>query len=95
MNSLKDLLAQKEALEAEIAQAIKSQKKEAIAQVKELIAEYSLTVSDVFGSEKKSKSAAKSPVAAKYRDPVSGQTWTGRGRAPKWMDGQDRGKFAI
>lgn len=24
-------------------------------------------------------------VAAKYRDPVSGVTWTGRGRLPKWV----------
>jgi DNA-binding protein H-NS len=44
------------------------------------------------------KSAAKSSggkVAAKYRDPATGQTWTGRGKAPKWIDGKDRSAFLI
>lgn len=34
-------------------------------------------------------------VAPKYRDPVSGNTWTGRGKAPKWIDGQDRTPFLF
>lgn len=34
-------------------------------------------------------------VAPKYRDPVSGNTWTGRGKAPKWIEGQDRAPFLI
>ena len=39
-------------------------------------------------------------VAPKYRDPSSGQTWTGRGRMPKWMEaqiaaGKDREEFLI
>lgn len=36
---------------------------------------------DIFGDGKKWKR----PVSAKYRDPKSGKTWTGRGRSPKWM----------
>lgn len=27
----------------------------------------------------------KSVVPAKYRNPETGETWTGRGRAPRWM----------
>jgi len=34
-------------------------------------------------------------VAPKYRDPATGKTWTGRGKAPKWIDGKDRSKFLI
>jgi DNA-binding protein H-NS len=34
-------------------------------------------------------------VAPKYRDPATGQTWTGRGKAPKWIQNEDREKFAI
>ena len=34
-------------------------------------------------------------VAAKYRDPATGQSWTGRGKAPKWIDGKDRAQFLI
>ena len=34
-------------------------------------------------------------VAPKYRDPATGKTWTGRGRAPTWLDGKDRAQFLI
>ncbi|WP_438947144.1 H-NS family nucleoid-associated regulatory protein [Trinickia soli] len=32
---------------------------------------------------------------AKYRDPVSGATWSGMGREPRWIAGKDRTAFAI
>ncbi|WP_373321143.1 H-NS histone family protein [Paraburkholderia flagellata] len=39
---------------------------------------------------------AKRTVAAKYADPKTGATWTGRGRAPAWIrDVKDRSKFLI
>nr|WP_279636670.1 H-NS histone family protein [Paraburkholderia aromaticivorans] len=31
----------------------------------------------------------------KYRDPSSGATWSGRGRAPGWLAGKDRTAFEI
>ncbi|TCK96972.1 H-NS histone family protein [Paraburkholderia sp. BL9I2N2] len=38
----------------------------------------------------------KGPQPAKYRDPKSGATWSGRGPAPAWMSGaKDRAKFLI
>ncbi|SAK54915.1 histone family protein nucleoid-structuring protein H-NS [Caballeronia hypogeia] len=37
---------------------------------------------------------SKSALPAKYRDPKSGATWTGRGPAPKWLaSAKDRTKF--
>ncbi|MEM5340064.1 H-NS family nucleoid-associated regulatory protein [Paraburkholderia azotifigens] len=36
------------------------------------------------------------PQTPKYRDPKSGATWSGRGRAPAWLSGaKDRSKFLI
>lgn len=36
------------------------------------------------------------PQAAKYRDPATGTTWSGRGRAPAWIaDAKDRTAFLI
>ena len=32
---------------------------------------------------------------AKYRDPASGATWTGRGKPPGWIRGKDREGFLI
>jgi len=40
--------------------------------------------------------AAKSVGAAKYRDPKTGATWTGHGRAPGWIAGvKDRTSFLV
>ena len=36
------------------------------------------------------------PQPAKYRDPKSGATWSGRGRAPEWLaSAKDRSRFLI
>ncbi len=34
-------------------------------------------------------------VPPKYRDPATGQTWTGRGKPPLWIAGKDRLQFLI
>ena len=34
-------------------------------------------------------------VAPKYRDPSTGKTWTGRGKAPLWLAGKDKASFLI
>ena len=34
-------------------------------------------------------------VAPKYRNQATGETWTGRGKPPKWIQGQDRDQFLI
>ncbi|MDP4614227.1 MAG: H-NS histone family protein [Limnohabitans sp.] len=95
--SYKELLQKREALEQEIAQARQNEIASAVAKVRELVAEYGLTAQDVFPGRGTKSSAPKSAskVAAKYRDPATGQTWTGRGKAPKWIEGQDRTPFMI
>ena len=34
-------------------------------------------------------------VAAKFRDPETGKTWSGRGREPIWIKGKNREEFKI
>jgi DNA-binding protein H-NS len=94
MTTVAQLLAQKAALEAQIEAARKAENAEAIAQVKALIAEHGLTQLDVFGGAKRGRKASGSG-AAKYKDPISGNTWSGRGKAPKWIEGQDRSQYSI
>jgi DNA-binding protein H-NS len=95
--SYKELLQQREALELAITQARQNEISAAVAKVRELVAEFGLTVQDVFPgrASKVGASKAVSKVAAKYRDPATGQTWTGRGKAPKWIEGRDRTPFVI
>jgi DNA-binding protein H-NS len=96
-SSYKELLAQREALEQAIAQARQNEIVSAVAKVREVVAEYGLTAQDIFPARggKSAGPKAVSKVAAKYRDPATGQTWTGRGKAPKWIEGQDRTPFVI
>jgi len=95
--SYKELLAQREALEKAIAIARQTEISSAVAKVRELVAEFGLTPQDIFPTRgvKSGVVKASGKVAPKYRDPSTGQTWTGRGKAPKWIDGKDRSQFVI
>ena len=95
MTSYKELLKQREDLEQQIQQARKNELADAVGKVRALVAEYELTADDIFPPARARSSSAGSKVAAKYRDPATGQTWTGRGKPPKWIQDQDREKFVI
>lgn len=94
MATLAELIAQKEALEEQIKQKRHAELKETIAQVKTIIKSYGLTVHDLFGKAKASKKSS-GTVTAKYRDPQTGATWSGRGRSPKWLEGKNAADFLI
>ena len=65
----------------------------ALEQIRALIIEHKLLPSDL-GFTMPDKRYP-TTVAAKYRDPSTGVTWSGRGRAPKWIQGEDRAKYEI
>ena len=94
MSQYKDLLKQREELEAKIAEARNAEVASAIAQVRQLVLDYSLTERDVLGGVRTS-SAKGSTVAPKYKDPVTGATWTGRGKPPRWIADKEREQFLI
>lgn len=97
MSSYKDLLKQRELLEQQISEARHRELADAVAKVRAIVEEFGLTQQDVFPTGRtRSTSAAKgNKVAAKYRDPATGATWTGRGKAPRWIQDQDRAQFEI
>ncbi|MBO9678435.1 MAG: H-NS histone family protein [Acidovorax sp.] len=96
MNSYKELLAQRDALEKQIHAAREAELKGAIAKARELIAQFGLNEADIFGKAKAAgERKAANPVAPKYRNPATGATWTGRGKPPLWIAGQDRAQFQI
>jgi DNA-binding protein H-NS len=87
MTTLKDLLAQKAALEEEIQTTQKRDRSEAIAKVKTLMHEYDLSVSDLSGKSisKLGVASKGGKVAPKYRDLATGNQWSGRGLQPNWL----------
>jgi DNA-binding protein H-NS len=82
---LGDLLAQKAALEKQIVEMQRAERAEAIDRVKALMAEYGLTLADIGSRPAAAPKRALSKVAAKYRNPATGDTWSGRGLKPKWL----------
>lgn len=94
MPSYQELLAQREQLDKQIKEAIQREKADGIAKAKAIIEQYGLEASDLF-SRKASARGPSGKVAPKYRDPATGETWTGRGKAPKWIEGKDRSVFSI
>ena len=94
MSSYKDLLAQREQLDKQIKEAIAREKIDGITKAKLIIEQYNLSASDLFSRKAGGKSTG-NKVAPKYRNPANGETWTGRGKAPKWIEGKDRSHFLI
>ncbi len=88
------------ALQAE-ADALRAQElKAVIADLRAKVAEYGLTEQDVFGRRRapraKRTAATKGASVPKYRDPKTGATWSGRGRAPVWIAKvRNRDRFLI
>ena len=86
MATLQELIAQKEALEAEIARTREKTRADAIAQVRSLMEEHRLTISDLSNrAVVKARAGKGAKVAAKYRDAATGDSWSGRGLQPKWL----------
>jgi DNA-binding protein H-NS len=92
MERYKELLAQKEQLEKMIAEARNIEAAAALEKVREAVAEFGFTPEDVFGKRRRNTRIA---VAPKYRNPETGDTWSGRGRAPRWLEDQDLERFRI
>lgn len=95
MASYRELLKQREALQREIEAARELEVADAIEKVRAIVREYALTPDQVFAPSKEKHGSKSRAKRAKYRDPVSGTTWSGVGREPSWMRGQPREPFLI
>lgn len=90
MTTYKELLAQKAELDKQIAAAQKLAAKQALEDVRATIQEFGFSVQQVFPWTPEKKKAP-----AKYMDPNTGKTWSGRGKTPKWLQGKDLTQFAV
>jgi DNA-binding protein H-NS len=99
MPSVNELLAQKAAIEQQIADARRAEHADAVAKVRALMAEHGLTLADL-ASKSAAPKRAGAKVAPKYRNSSTGDTWSGRGLQPKWLkaalaSGKTIGDFTI
>lgn len=90
----------------EQAEAIKAKKASAtLDRIVELMNDSGVTIADIEahlgGKKRGAKTSRKTPagtatVAAKYMDPKTGATWSGRGRAPSWIaSAKNRNRFLV
>lgn len=95
MPSYKQLTAQLEKLHKEVAAAREKEVAETIAEIKEKIAEYDITPEELGFSSRQTGPVRRKPLPPRYRNPKTGETWSGRGRAPGWLNGKNRERFLI
>lgn len=97
MSSYKELLAQREKLEKQIEEAKAHEYAEVLNEIKQKMADYGITLAELGGGRGKYSKVARprAGVAPKYRDPATGSTWSGRGKPPRWIAGQNRDQFLI
>lgn len=81
-------------LQAKAEEARRAEVTAARAQIQSIMKEFGLSVADIAGTPKVPK-AARKPVEIKYKDQATGDTWTGRGRAPKWLEGKDKNQYLV
>ena len=100
MSKLTALKKQIAALEAQAERIAKEEMASAIARVKDIMAEFNLTIEHltqaVGGKSAAKKAKVKTASVAKYADPKTGKTWSGFGRAPGWIAGaKNREAFLV
>jgi len=83
MATYQELKAQAEALLKQAEVARRAEIASVVAEIQARMKEFGITLDDLKGGVKKAK--ARAAVAAKYRNPVTGESWSGRGRTPKWL----------
>jgi DNA-binding protein H-NS len=82
-----------EAKAAKLEAAADEKKKKAVGQVVTLMKKLDVTPEDIVQyrprrgrvAAKKAASRPRKPVAPKFRNTKTGETWSGRGRTPRWL----------
>jgi len=67
-------------------EAKKEEKAAVLASIKEQVQQYGITELELLRPKR---------VPAKYYDPSSGKSWSGRGACPKWLIGKNRDDYLI
>ena len=70
---------------------------DAIKKIKDLMQAHGVSIVDLSSGSRAKPAKAKvtATVAAQFKNPETGETWTGRGRVPRWLDGKNRDSYRI
>jgi DNA-binding protein H-NS len=87
-----ELIAKREEINKEIEKIKSVEKRKIIQSIKGMMDEYDISLSDL---RVQRPVATRKPVAIKFADAATGDTWTGRGKTPKWLQGKDKTLFQV
>jgi DNA-binding protein H-NS len=93
MASFKEIQDQITQLQRQAAEQRDREFAEAVQTIRHLMQEYDLAVEDLQFVRK--KTGVKKPAAVVFRNSETGASWSGRGRMPKWLAGQDKEKYRV
>ncbi|WP_126282535.1 H-NS family nucleoid-associated regulatory protein [Burkholderia stagnalis] len=91
MKTYSELLEQFDQLKRDIDVAREREAQLIAQRVMDLLAENGVNVHDLLHG----REPGRRKVAPKYWNPETGATWSGRGRMPTWLVGQDPRRFLI
>ncbi|WP_028203549.1 H-NS family nucleoid-associated regulatory protein [Paraburkholderia nodosa] len=104
MATLQSIQARIAKLQAQAESLATTKSSVVLEKIRGLMDKHAVTVADIeaFVGKRRGRkpgatvAAKQASSAAKYRDPKTGATWTGHGRAPAWIaNAKDRSKFLI
>jgi DNA-binding protein H-NS len=105
MATLSEIQSQIQKLQAQAEEIANKQSSAVLAEIRGLMDKHGVTIADIESSLRKSgrgrkaassKAGASHAGGAKYRDPRTGATWTGHGRAPAWIaNAKNRNRFLV
>lgn len=95
MKTYKELQAEIRELQAKAEKQRQAEIQKAVDEIKDKMREYGITIDDLAPTKRARKNVSSGVVAPKYRNPETGETWTGRGKPPRWIAGKDRDPFLI
>lgn len=94
--SVEEMQSERDRLDAEIKARTDAEKAAVIEQIKTVVQSYGITPDELVEALGGLRSKRKGVKAkTKYKDPVSGALWSGRGKAPAWIKGKDYTPFLI
>jgi DNA-binding protein H-NS len=101
--TVQELMGLRERIESTISQKQQAARSELLDKWRTEAMEHGLPFEELVRSQPKpatpekvrKRKTSSNPVAPKFRNPETSETWSGRGREPKWIKGKDRAEFAI
>lgn len=97
MSKYLELKAQLVTLDLKIEVALAAEKPKAIREIQTKMDEWGIQLRDLqdVRNGRRYVPTKSGQYVPKYRDPDSGATWSGKGREPLWIAGEDRAAFSF